>query len=186
VVIVPIPGKEGERVLTSARALAERLRAVARARLDDRDEYTPGWKFNDWEMRGVPIRLEIGPRDVAAGQVVMVKRTGGGKTTVPLGGIEQAVRSALDDVQVAYFDRARAFLAGHIVEATTMAQLEEAIRERRGFVKVGWCEQQACEDTIRARTGASPRVIPLDDQPAGTCLACGQPSRATVYYARAY
>jgi len=186
VVIVPILGKEGERVLSAARALADRLGKVARVRLDDRDEYTPGWKYNDWEMRGVPIRLEFGPRDIAAGQAVLVKRTGGGKATVALAGIEQAITRALDDVQAEYFDRAKAFLDGHIVEVMTMDQLEEAIRARRGFVKTGWCEQQACEDAVRDRTGASPRVIPLDDKPSGTCISCGKPSKATVYYARAY
>jgi prolyl-tRNA synthetase len=137
-------------------------------------------------MRGVPIRLEFGPRDVAAGQAVLVKRTGGGKTTVSLDGIEQTITAALDDVQAAYFGQAKAFLNAHIVEATTLEQLDAAIRERRGFVKTGWCEQQSCEDAIRAPTGASPRVIPLDDVPRGTCLACGKPSKATVYYARAY
>jgi len=186
VVIVPIFGKDGERVRAAAQQLAERLGKVARMRLDDRDEYTPGWKFNDWEMRGVPIRLEFGPREVAAGQAVLVKRTGGGKTTVSLQGIEQTITAALDEVQHAYFAQAKAFLDAHIVEAGTLDQLDAAIRERRGFVRTGWCEQQSCEDAIRARTGASPRVIPLDDAPRGTCLACGKPSKATVYYARAY
>lgn len=186
VVIVPILGKDGERVRAAAQQLAERLGPVARVHLDDRDEYSPGWKYNDWEMRGVPIRLELGPRDIAAGQAILVKRTGGGKTTVSLEGIERVVTSALDDVQAVYFDRAKAFLGGHIVEAVTMDQMEEAIRARRGFVKTGWCEQKACEDAVRERTGASPRVIPLDDVPSGTCVGCGKPATATMYYARAY
>jgi prolyl-tRNA synthetase len=186
VVIVPIPGRQPEQVLAAARALAERLEGVARVRLDARDEYTPGWKFNDWEMRGVPIRLEIGPRDVAAKAAVMVKRTGGGKATVSWDEIAQAVRAALDEVQRAYFSAAKAFLDAHTMEAATLEQLEEAIRDRRGFVRTGWCQAQACEDLIRERTGASPRVIPLDDEPDGDCLACGRPSTATVYYARAY
>jgi prolyl-tRNA synthetase len=185
-VIVPIPGRQPEQVLAAARALAERLEGVARVRLDARDEYTPGWKFNDWEMRGVPIRLEIGPRDVAAKAAVMVKRTGGGKATVSWDEIAQAVRAALDEVQRAYFSAAKAFLDAHTMEAATLEQLEEAIRDRRGFVRTGWCQAQACEDLIRERTGASPRVIPLDDEPDGDCLACGRPSTATVYYARAY
>ncbi|MDR7543563.1 MAG: proline--tRNA ligase [Armatimonadota bacterium] len=186
VVIVPIPGKEGEKVLTAARALADRLNRVARVRLDDRDEYTPGWKFNDWEMRGVPLRLEIGPRDVAARQVVMVRRSGGPKETASLDGIEARVAAALDEVQRAFFDAARAFRDSHMVEAETLEAVEAAIRERRGFVRTRWCGDQACEDTIRDRTGASPRVIPLDDAPAGACLVCGRSSAATVYYARAY
>jgi len=186
VVIVPILGKEGDKVRSAAAALAERLGKVARVRLDDRDEYTPGWKFNEWEMRGVPLRLEIGPRDVAAGQTVMVKRTGGEKSPVKLDGIEQVIQRSLDDVQRQYFTQAKAFLDGHTVSATTMDQFEEAIRDRRGFVKTGWCQAQACEDAIRTRTGASPRVIPLDDKPQGVCLSCGKPATATMYYARAY
>ncbi len=186
VVIVPIFGKDAAGVRAAAQQLAGRLGKVARVRLDDRDEYTPGWKFNDWEMRGVPVRLEIGPRDVAARAAVLVKRTGGGKVTVSWEGIEQVVTAALDDVQRSYFSGAKAFLEAHTVEAATLEQLEEAIRERRGFVRTGWCQAQACEDVIRERTGASPRVIPLDDEPDGSCLACGKPSTATVYYARAY
>ncbi|MBM3471130.1 MAG: proline--tRNA ligase [Armatimonadetes bacterium] len=186
VVIVPILGKEGERVLAAARGLADRLGKVARVRLDDRDEYTPGWKFNEWEMRGVPLRLEIGPRDVASDAAVMVKRTGGGKKAISQDGIEQMVLAALEDVQKEYFDRAQAFMDEHTVSAETIEQLAAAIQERRGFVRTGWCQEQACEDAIRERTGASPRVTPLNDAPEGTCLACGKPSSATVYYARAY
>jgi prolyl-tRNA synthetase len=186
VVIVPILGKQGEAVLAAARALADRLKPVARVRLDDRDEYTPGWKYNDWEMRGVPIRLEIGPRDVAANQGVMVKRTGGAKETVSLDGIEARIASALDEVQQAFFGQATAFRDAHTVDAGTLDELDGAIRDRRGFVRTNWCGDQACEDAIRDRTGASPRVIPLKDQPAGTCLICGKQSTATVYYARAY
>jgi prolyl-tRNA synthetase len=186
VVIVPIPGKEGETVRAAARALAERLRAVARVRLDDRDEYTPGWKFNDWEMRGVPLRVEIGPRDVAASQAVLVRRTGGPKAAVALDGIEQTVAATLEEVQREYYARSKAFLDEHTLSVDTMEALEEAMRERRGFARTNWCGDQACEDAIRERTGASPRVIPLDDRPQGTCLACGRPSTATVFYARAY
>jgi prolyl-tRNA synthetase len=186
VVIVPILGKAGETVLAAARALAGRLGAVARVRLDDRDEYTPGWKFNDWEMRGVPVRLEIGPRDVAANQAVLVRRTGGNKETVSLDGIEARVAGVLDDVQQAFYGQARAFRDAHTVTAGTLEALETAIRDRRGFVRTNWCGDQVCEDAVRDRTGASPRVIPLDDRPSGVCPVCGKPSTATVFYARAY
>jgi prolyl-tRNA synthetase len=131
-------------------------------------------------MRGVPVRLEIGPRDVAGNQAVMVKRTGGGKTTVSLDRIEQAVRDALDDVQQTYHARAKTFRDSHMVEADTLEEVEKAIRDRRGFVRTGWCGDQSCEDVIRERTGASPRVIPLDYAPEGVCLVCGRPSTATM------
>jgi prolyl-tRNA synthetase len=185
-VIVPILAKQPEQVLAAARELAARLGKVARVKLDDRDEHTPGWKFNDWEMRGVPLRLEVGPRDIAARAAVIVKRTGGTKESVSWDGLEQSVQAALDDVQATYYARAKGFLESHTTQADTLEQLDAAIRERRGFVKTGWCQNQGCEDLIRERTGASPRLIPMNDIPTGTCLACGKPATATVYWARAY
>ena len=97
-----------------------------------------------------------------------------------------AVERILPEGQHELHGRARRFLQEHITDARTVDEIATLIEGRRGFVRVGWCESQSCENTIRERTGASPRVIPLDDQPQGTCIVCGQPSKATVYYARAY
>ncbi|MCL6554308.1 MAG: hypothetical protein K6W08_14495 [Firmicutes bacterium] len=187
VVIVPIWRSDEE--LALVRETVERLQAdLARVvRLEvDWSEQRPGWKFNEWEMRGVPLRVEIGPRDVARNEVVLVRRTGLAKEAVSLEGLPVTVERILREVQDELMARGRRFLEEHITEARTVDEVAALIEARRGFVRVGWCGRQACEETIRDRTGASPRVIPLDDQPQGACIACGQTAQATVYYARAY
>ncbi|HXF81797.1 MAG TPA: proline--tRNA ligase [bacterium] len=186
VVIVPILGRDDARVVPAAKALAQRLGERFRVKLDDREAYTAGWKFNAWELRGVPLRIELGPRDVAAQQVVVSRRTGGAKQTLPLEGLEAAVGAMLDEIQAELFARSTAYRDAHTTEARDLEELVRALDAVKGFVKVGWCRMQSCEDVIRERTGASPRVIPLDDRPQGTCAVCGMPSQASVYYARAY
>ncbi|MGH7753171.1 MAG: His/Gly/Thr/Pro-type tRNA ligase C-terminal domain-containing protein, partial [Gemmatimonadales bacterium] len=173
-------------VSEAAAALARDLGARFRVKVDDREHYTPGWKFNEWEMRGVPIRLEMGPRDVAKGQVVLVRRTGGEKEAVARERLTERLMQALDEVQAELHERGRRFLDDHITAASTVEEIGALIADRRGFVRVGWCESQECEDQIRDATGASPRLIPLDDRPEGACVVCGRSSRATVFYARAY
>jgi len=186
VVIIPIPGRDGAAVRERAATLAAQLGERFRVKLDDRDQYTPGWKFNEWEMRGVPLRVEVGPRDVARNEVVLVRRTGLAKEAVSLEGLSVTVERILREVQDELMARGRRFLEEHITEARTVEEVAALIEARRGFVRVGWCGRQACEETIRDRTGASPRVIPLDDQPQGACIVCGLAAQATVYYARAY
>ncbi|MDQ7819247.1 MAG: proline--tRNA ligase [Armatimonadota bacterium] len=186
VVIVPILGRDDERVLPAARALAAELGAEVRVRLDDRDAYTPGWKFHEWELRGVPVRLEVGPRDVEADQVVLVRRTGGGRQAVPRRQVAEEVRRALAEIQRELFDRARAYRDSHTTTAGSADEAAAALADVRGFVRVRWCRSQQCEDVLRERTGASPRVIPLDEEPEGACAVCGRPAQAWVYYARAY
>ncbi|MDR7572203.1 MAG: proline--tRNA ligase [Armatimonadota bacterium] len=186
VVIVPILGRDDARVIPAAKALAARLSARFRVKLDDRDAYTAGWKFNEWELRGVPVRLEIGPRDVANHQVVLSRRTGGAKEPLPLDGLEERIGRILDEIQAELFTRGKAYRDTHTTQAATLDELAEAIDRIKGFVKVGWCGLQSCEDAIRERTGASPRLIPLDESASGTCAVCGMPARSWVYYARAY
>jgi len=186
VVIVPILGRDDAKVLPAAKELAQHLGRRFRVKLDDRDAYTAGWKFNEWELRGAPVRLEIGPRDVANKQVVLSRRTGGAKQTVRIDGIEVTVGKILDEIQSELFERGRAYRDSHTTQAATVDELVRAIEQVQGFVKVGWCEMQSCEDTIRERTGASPRVIPLDEKASGKCVVCGMPAKAWVYYARAY
>jgi len=186
VVIVPIPGRDGAQVAAAAKELAQRLGSRFRVKLDDRDAFTPGWKFNEWELRGVPLRLEVGPRDVASRQVVLVRRTGGPKRPVPQDQVAGAVEGALDEIQADLLARGRAYREGHTTTAETVDGMVRALADVKGFVKVGWCESQGCEDAVRAKTGASPRVIPLDEKAAGDCVVCGKPAKVWVYYARAY
>jgi len=185
-VIVPIlTGKAHEDVLAASRAIAARLAPVARVKLDDRTEVTPGWKFNDWEMRGVPLRIELGPRDLGQGQVILVPRVGGGRRPVPLDGIVEAVSAALQEVQQTLFRQAKAFLDTHIVSAATREEAVAAIAARRGFVRLAWCGGAECEQALRRETGASPRLI-SDETASGACAICGAGARHIVYYARAY
>ncbi len=186
VVVVPILGKDGARVLAAAKDLASALGTRFRVKLDDRDALTPGWKFNEWELRGVPVRLEVGPRDVAARQVVLVRRTGGSKQPVPMDQVADVVAKALDEIQADLFARGKSYRDSHTTMAETVDGMVRALAEVKGFVKVGWCESQECEDTIRGKTGASPRVIPLDEKMSGKCVVCGKPAKVWVYYARAY
>ncbi|HLW49276.1 MAG TPA: proline--tRNA ligase [bacterium] len=186
VVVVPIlTGPKRDDVLAAAREVARRVGAVARTRLDDRVEVTPGWKYNDWEMRGVPLRLEIGPRDLAQQQVVLAPRAGGGKQGVPMSGLEQSVPEALAAVRRALFDQAKMYLDAHIVAARSLAEVVEAVAGRRGFVRAVWCGAEACEQAIRRQSGASPRVI-TEEAADGPCVACGAQAREVVYFARAY
>jgi prolyl-tRNA synthetase len=185
-VIVPIlTGKARDEVLAAARAIAASLSPQIRTRLDDRTEVTPGWKFNDWEMRGVPLRIEVGPRDLAQRQAILVPRVGGEKRIAPLEGIAEAASAALVDVEQTLSRQAKAFLDGHIVTAATLEEVVAAIAAHRGFVRLEWCGDDACELTLRRESGASPRLIPVEP-PAGACVVCGKRSRHVVYYARAY
>jgi prolyl-tRNA synthetase len=186
VVVVPIlSGPKRDDVLAAARDVTRRLGAVARTRLDDRVEVTPGWKYNDWEMRGVPLRLEIGPRDLAQQQVVLAPRAGGGKHAVALSGVEQSVPAALAQVRDALYNQAKAYLDAHVVAARSLGELMEAIAGRRGFVRAVWCGSETCEQAIRRQSGASPRVI-TEETADGPCVACGSNARDVVYFARAY
>ncbi len=188
VVIVPIaPAKEREEVLSRAREIAGGLRERFRLRLDDRPEYTPGWKFNDWEMRGVPVRVEIGPRDLREGKVVLVRRDTGEKTGVPIEGLELAIVDLLREIQIKMFAMAKQFMADNTHEAGNVEQLEGIIAAKRGFVRAPWCGDEACEIIVKERCGATIRNIPFD-QPgaAGRCVSCALPGRQQVYFARAY
>ncbi len=185
-VIVPIlTGKAQADVLAASRSIAERLSPIARTKLDDRTEVTPGWKFNDWEMRGVPLRIELGPRDLGQRQVILVPRVGGGRRSVPLDGVTDAVSGALKELQQALFLQAKVYLDSHIVSASTREEAVAAIAEHKGFVRLGWCGGAACEEALRNETGASPRLI-SEESVEGTCPVCGSAARYVVYYARAY
>jgi len=185
-VIVPIlTGKARDDVLAAARAVGARLQPGIRVRVDDRTEVTPGWKFNDWEMRGVPVRIELGPRDLQAHQVTLVPRAGDGRRVVPLDGVVEAVSAALEEAQQTMFRRAKDYLDSHIVAASTREEVVAAIAARSGFVRIEWCGNDACEQTLRRESGASPRLI-SEEAASGRCAVCGAPARFVVYYARAY
>jgi prolyl-tRNA synthetase len=191
VAIVPIPPRKGdwnEEVLPKAREVMARLReAGIRVHLDDRDTQQPGFKYADWEMRGVPLRLEIGPKDVEKDQCVLVRRDNREKQFVPLAGVAETVRPLLDLLQRELLERARSFLNENTRRASSYDEFKEIMAGSRGFLLCQWCGQADCEAKIKEETKATVRVIPLDGEPvSGACVRCGGASSREVYFAQAY
>lgn len=187
VVIVPIVMKrERDRVMAKAERLRRRLGQLARVRLDDRDGYSPGWKFSDWEMRGVPLRIEVGPRDVESNSVVLVRRDTGEKTSVGDDELEDRVLEALQQIQSSMLVQAARFLDENTHVVHTFEEFRERI-EGRGFLVAGWCGSSKCEREIKEQTGATLRCIPFNEPvELEKCVLCGDSPVQTVYFARSY
>jgi prolyl-tRNA synthetase len=191
VVIVPIPPRKGdvnEVVLPRARELQARLRAAGvRVHLDDRDTQQPGFKYADWEMRGVPLRLEFGPKDLEKEQCVLVRRDTREKAFVPLAGLEADIRARLDGIQRDLLARARRFVAENTTHAASWDEFKQVMADKRGFIVAGWCGDAACEARVKEETKATIRVIPIEGEArAGACVRCGNASEREVYFAQAY
>jgi prolyl-tRNA synthetase len=187
VVVVPIWRTEEERagVLAAATALAGELGDGVRVQVDSRDQ-RPGWKFNEWEVRGVPLRLELGPRDIAAGTVVLVRRDTGAKVTAGRAGLRETVVQLLDDIQAGLLAQAERFLAEHTHSAATIEEFRAAV-ERGGFIRVYWDGSEADEERIQNETGATIRCLPLDGADApGRCFYTGRETSTIALFARAY
>jgi prolyl-tRNA synthetase len=190
-VIVPIPPRKGdwnESVLPAARNVLSALRGEGlRVHLDDRDTQQPGFKYADWEMRGVPLRVEIGPKDIEKQQCVLVRRDTREKEFVPLLTLATRARQLLDAMQHDLLERARRFLADNTTRVTSYEQFKEVMAGKRGFLVAGWCRDAACEAAIKEETRATVRGVPLDAPPSpGGCVRCGKPSPGEVYFAQAY
>jgi prolyl-tRNA synthetase len=190
VVIVPIPrGNWKETVLPRARAIrADLVGRGIRVMLDDRDSQTPGWKFNEWELRGVPLRLEIGPKDLEKSQVVLARRDTREKSFVPMEGLTEHVEQMLDTIQRALYERALAFREDHTAATDSYDEFKQIMEGRPGFVISPWCGSDACEAAIKAETQATIRNIPFSSQPAAgkRCLKCGAPATAQAWFAKSY
>jgi prolyl-tRNA synthetase len=191
VVIVPIfkTDEEKAQVLAAGRKVREALAAAGiRVRIDEREGTSPGFKFNDWEMRGVPLRVEIGPKDVAKGSVVLARRDKPGKegkSFVPQDGLPAAVAAMLEEIQKALLERARAFRDSKTKDAATYEELKAAVES--GFASAFWCGNAECEAKIKEETKATMRCIPLEQAPGkGVCVLCGQPAAERGIFARAY
>jgi len=190
-VIVPIYKTDEEKaaVLENAQRLRKQLvGAGIRVKMDEREGTSPGFKFNDWEMRGVPLRLELGPKDVAKASVVLARRDRPGKegkSFVPQQGVGAAIVATLDDIQKSLFDRALAFRKANTVEPADYAGFKNAVE--KGFALAWWCGGADCEAKIKEETKATMRCIPFD-QPGGSgkCVFCGQSAREKAIFARAY
>jgi len=192
-VIVPIvfSSNKANEVLQMCNSLVERLGAKGvRTHLDSRERYTPGWKFNEWELKGVPLRIEVGPRDLANNTAVLVRRDTGAKESVPLSQIEEAVERGLESVHASLWYRATERLKGQVVETSDFKQLSETLATTGGFVKTYWCGSRECEDEIKEKTGGDIRVIPFDQGDSAIqskrCVVCSSSAKSLVYIARAY
>ncbi|HEY3343634.1 MAG TPA: proline--tRNA ligase [Anaerolineaceae bacterium] len=189
VVIVPIFRSDAEKSLVMP--VVEQVRAQLariRVKVDDRTEVTPGYKFNDWEMRGVPLRLEIGPKDVEKGSVALARRDipgKAGKTFVSQEGLAGTVAQMLVDIQAGLLAKATKFRDEHIYDPKDYTELQEVVQH--GWAFSWWCGSAACEARVKEDTKATTRCIPLD-QPGGSgrCIVCGEPATDKVYFARAY
>ena len=189
VVIVPIPrGNWQETVLPRAKELQQALVAAGvRVMLDDRDAYTPGWKFAEWELRGVPVRMEIGPKDIEKSEVVLARRDTRQKSSVPMAGLTEHVVKLLDEIQQALFTRARTFREEHTTRVATYEEFKAAMEGRPGFVIASWCGSEECEAQIKADTQATLRNIPFGSEAvAGPCVKCGKASTLQPWFAKSY
>ncbi|OLC24539.1 MAG: proline--tRNA ligase [Thaumarchaeota archaeon 13_1_40CM_4_48_7] len=189
VVIVPIH-KDKDAKLVKDRAAeieSELKRAGIRAHMDGRDEYTSGWKFNEWEMKGVPLRINIGPRDIEKEQAEFVRRDTKEKIQSERAELVDTANKLLANIQESLLSRARAFLNENTSRPDSYSEFKSIIERRGGFVMAGWCEREECEERIKQDTGADIRVIPFEqkDKPA-KCIYCGQESKKAVIFARAY
>lgn len=186
VMIIPIMQKK-EGVLEKAWELQKRLKAAGvRVKTDDSDK-SPGWKFSEQEMRGIPLRVEIGPKDIEAGKCLVVRRDTGEKIEVTLDTLEETVNNLLERIQVEMLERARAHRDEHTYVATNKEQLADILETKPGFVKAMWCGNQECEDEIKEKFAATSRCMPFEQENlSDTCVCCGKPARKMVYWGRAY
>jgi prolyl-tRNA synthetase len=190
-VLIPIFKSDAERgpvMETVDRVHAELKAAGIRLKVDDRTEVTPGFKFNDWEMRGVPMRIEIGPKDVQKGTVALARRDKAGKegkSFASQAGLAGTVSQLLSDIQLSLLEQATAFRDAHILDPKDYAELTEVVQN--GWAYSWWCESADCEAKVKEDTKATTRCIPLD-QPGGKgkCIICGREATKKVYFARAY
>ncbi|WP_404460503.1 proline--tRNA ligase [Sutcliffiella horikoshii] len=185
VMIVPI-AQHKEGVLDFAYDLKEKLSVSIRVGIDASDK-KPGWKFNEYEMKGIPLRLEAGPRDIEQQQVVLVRRDTGEKLITPMEGLEAKIQEILDDIQKNLLEKARSHRESKTIVATTFEAFKEQIEEKGGFIKAMWCGDLACEDKIKEETSATSRCMPFEQEKvAESCVCCGKEAKHMVYWAKAY
>ena len=189
-VIVPIPYKDADSKAIHAKAKKihkKLLKCNILAILDDRAEYTPGWKFNEWELKGVPIRIEIGPRDLKQKQVTIARRDTFKKITVKEEKAIGAVKKLLDDIQENLLNKAKKNLKENISTVKAYAEFKKALKEKGGFIKACWCSNSSCEEKIKSETGATIRILPFKREKVfSECIYCGRKAKEVAYFARAY
>ncbi|MBQ2503608.1 MAG: proline--tRNA ligase [Lachnospiraceae bacterium] len=186
VVVIPIQQRK-EGVLEKAAEVSERLGKVARTKLDDSDK-SPGWKFSEAEMRGIPVRVELGPKDIEAGKCVLVRRDTREKIECALDDLESVVPALLEQIQKEMFERAKAHRDSHIYDAHNYDEFCEIANNKPGFIRAMWCEDVACENKIKEDLAVTSRCMPFNDQEhiSDVCACCGKPAKKLVYWGKAY
>jgi prolyl-tRNA synthetase len=189
VVIVPIYYSPADResVLSKATEIREVLtKNKLRVHIDGREEVTPGYKFNDWEMKGVPLRIEIGPKDIVKGKVVLVRRDTLKKIDLNFENVEEGILNLLDNIQFSLFEKAKSILKEKMMEVTDLEEFKSEM-EKGAFLNSPWCGEAKCEEIIKESTGAEIRVIPFDAKNTDSkCIVCGNPSKTFAIFARSY
>ena len=185
VVIVPVAAhKPG--VTEKAEELAARVSKFARVKLDNSDN-SPGWKFSQWEMKGVPLRLEIGPKDIEKNQCVLVRRDTREKTFVSLDELETAIPRLLEELSANLYQRALENREARTWAATTLDEVKKLAAENTGYIKTMWCGDEACEEKMKEEAGLSSRCMPFEqEQLSDVCPCCGKPAKVMVYWGKAY
>ena len=186
VAIVPVAANKPG-VIEKATQIYENLNKKFRVKLDSREQYTPGYKFNYWEMKGVPVRLEIGPRDIENGECVLVRRDTLEKCTVRLENLEEEINTLLEDIQKNMFEMANQLRERRTSSAKDMEEFVEKINSNQGYIKAMWCGDEACEEKIHELTGAKSRCIPYNQEKiSDTCVCCGKKADKMVVWGRQY
>ena len=185
VVVIPIAShKPG--VKEKAQEVADRLKKICRVHID-LSEQSPGWKFAEYEMKGVPLRLELGPRDIENNQCVLVRRDNGEKITVSLDSLETEIPEMLEKIAVGLFEKAAARREAMTYDAANLEEMTEIAETKPGFIKAAWCEERECEDKLKEIAGVTSRCIPFGEQGHNEkCVCCGKPAKKLVYWGKAY
>lgn len=189
VVMIPIgPPKSREPVVQRTNELYDELKkAGIRVKVDDRPDQSPGWKFNEYEMRGVPIRVELGPRDMENGQIVLVSRVSGEKRIVKQEQFVEEVQKLLNEIHDQMYEKAKQFRDEQFTAVDTLDEFKVFLEQTRGFALAGWCGSDACEAQVKEETGATSRNIPFEPaERKDKCLVCGEDAKHTVVFGRAY
>ena len=186
-VIIPV-AQHKEGVLDKAYEIKKQLEKQFRVEIDASESYSPGWKFNQWEMKGVPIRLEIGPRDIENNQVIAARRDNGEKVTLSMNNLNESIEKLLEDIQNSLYNKALKMREEKTYVAKNMEEFTNIIDNTPGFIKAMWCGDTECETKIKEDTGATLRCIPFEQEDIGThnCICCGKKSKKMAYFARAY
>lgn len=183
--VIPIQQyKDG--VMDAAKSVCERLGKVCRAKLDDSDK-SPGWKFSEQEMRGIPLRVELGPKDIAAGQAVVVRRDTREKITIAIDELAAKLPELLDTIQHDLFEKAKKHRDTHTYEAHNKEEMKDIADNKPGFIKAMWCGCRECEDAMKEEFGVTSRCMPFhQEEISDTCVYCGKPAKKMVYWGKAY